>query len=88
LEYNETVHQPLTDVKKAFDSVRREDLYNIHIKFGVPMKLVRLIKTCLDETYIKVCIGKQSVLKRELCSEWFNAQPHVVRLIQFVFLSV
>jgi hypothetical protein len=38
--------------------VRREDLYNILIEFGVPMKLVRLIKMCLNEAYSKVCIGK------------------------------
>jgi hypothetical protein len=43
---------------KAYDSVRREVLYNILIEFGVPMKLVRLIKMCLNETYSKVCIGK------------------------------
>jgi hypothetical protein len=42
-EYNETVHQVLIDFKKAYDSVRREVLYNI-IEYGVPMKLVRLIK--------------------------------------------
>jgi hypothetical protein len=34
-------------------------LYNILIEFGVPMKLVRLIKMCLNETYNKVRIGKQ-----------------------------
>jgi sorting nexin-29 len=38
--------------------VRREVLYNILIEFGIPMKLVRLIKMCLNETYNKVCIGK------------------------------
>jgi hypothetical protein len=27
-EYNETVHQLFTDYKKAYDSVRREVLYN------------------------------------------------------------
>jgi hypothetical protein len=27
--------------------------YNILIEFGIPMKLVRLIKICLNETYIK-----------------------------------
>jgi hypothetical protein len=49
-EYNETVHQLFIDFKKAYDSVRREVLYNNLIEFGVPMKLVRLIKMCLNET--------------------------------------
>jgi hypothetical protein len=57
-EYNETVHQLFIDLKKAYDSVRREVLYNILIEFGVPMKLVRLIKMCLNVTCSKVCIGK------------------------------
>jgi hypothetical protein len=39
-------------------SVRREVLNNILIEFGIPMKLVRLIEMCLNETYSKVCIGK------------------------------
>jgi hypothetical protein len=32
-------------------------LYNILIQFGVPMKLVRLIRICLTETYSEVGIG-------------------------------
>jgi hypothetical protein len=51
-EYNETVHQLFIDLKKAYVSVRREVLCNILIEFGVPMKLARLIKMCLNETYI------------------------------------
>jgi hypothetical protein len=38
--------------------VRREVLYIILIEFEVPMKLARLIKMCLNETYSKVRIGK------------------------------
>jgi hypothetical protein len=38
--------------------VRREVLYNILIEFGIPMKLVRLIKMYINETYSKVRIGK------------------------------
>jgi hypothetical protein len=56
-EYNETVHQLFIDFKKAYNSVRREVLYN-NLEFGIPMKLVRLIKMCLNETYNKACIGK------------------------------
>jgi len=46
------------DFKKAYDSVRREVLYNILIEFGVPKKLVRLIKMCMTETYSRVQVGK------------------------------
>jgi hypothetical protein len=38
-EYNGTVHQLFTDFKKAYDSVRREALYNILIEFGIPRKI-------------------------------------------------
>ena len=50
-EYNEPVHQLFIDFKKAYDSVRREILYKILIEFGIPRKLVRLIKMSLTETY-------------------------------------
>jgi hypothetical protein len=56
-QFYETVHQLFVDFKKACDSVRRQVLYNIPIEFGVPMKLVRLIRMCLNETYSKVRIG-------------------------------
>jgi len=52
------VHQLFIDFKKAYDSVRREVLYNILIEFGIPKKLVRLIKMCLTETYSRVRVGK------------------------------
>jgi hypothetical protein len=33
-EYNGTVHQLFVDFKKAYDSVKREVLYNILLKLG------------------------------------------------------
>jgi hypothetical protein len=57
-EYNGTVHQLFIGFKKAYDSVKREVLYNILVEFGIPKKLVRLINMCLNETYSKVRTGK------------------------------
>ncbi|KAJ4431080.1 hypothetical protein ANN_19675 [Periplaneta americana] len=57
-EYKGTVHQLFIDLKKAYDSVKREVLYDILIEFGIPKKLVRLIKMCLSETYSRVRIGQ------------------------------
>jgi hypothetical protein len=45
LEYNEAVHLLFIDFKKVYDSVRREVLYNILTKFGIPLKVARLIKS-------------------------------------------
>jgi hypothetical protein len=57
-DYNETVYLQFIGFKKAYDSVRREVLYNILKEFGVLVKSVRLVKMCLNETYSKVCRGK------------------------------
>jgi sorting nexin-29 len=92
-EYNGTVHQLFVDFKKAYDSVRIEVLYNILLEFGIPKKLVRLIKMCLNETYSKVRMGKllsdkfpiQNSMKQgnALSSLLFNfALEYVIRKVQ------
>jgi len=50
LGYSEEAHQLFIDFKKAYDSVKREILYKILIEFGIPRKLVRLIKMSLSES--------------------------------------
>jgi sorting nexin-29 len=57
-EYNGTGLQLFIDFKEACDSVKREVLYNILLEFGIPKKLVRLVRMCLNETYSKVHGGK------------------------------
>ena len=59
-EHNEPVHQLFIDFKKSYDSVRREALYSILIEFGIPKKVVRLIKMCLKPTaesgWVRICL--------------------------------
>ena len=43
--------------KKAYDSVRWEALYILN-EFVIPMKLVRLVKMCLNGTHSGVRVGK------------------------------
>jgi len=60
-EYNEAVYQLFIDFKNAYDSVRREVLCNILTEFGTLMKLVRLVKLCLNETY-STSSGRQAFI--------------------------
>ena len=53
------MYQLFVNLKKAYDSVRREVLYNVLNEFGIPMKLVRLIKIRVNETYSRVGTGKR-----------------------------
>jgi hypothetical protein len=49
-------NQLFVHVKKAYDSVRKEVLYNVLMESGTHMKPVT--KLCLNETYSRVRIGK------------------------------
>jgi hypothetical protein len=57
-EYNDTVHHLFMDFKKAYDSVGKEVLHNILIQFGIPKKLIWLIRMRLNETYSTVHTDK------------------------------
>jgi hypothetical protein len=91
--YHGTVPQLFIDFKKAYDSVRREVLCNILNEFGIPRKLVGLIKMCLNKTYSTVRVGKyqsdkfsmQNGLKRgdALSALFFNfALEYAIRRVQ------
>ena len=44
MERNEAMHQLFVGFKKAYDSVRRQVLYNIASEFIIHMEIVRLTK--------------------------------------------
>jgi hypothetical protein len=44
--------------KKDYDSIRKDVLYNLLIDFRILVKLVRLTKMCLNDTYSRVRVGK------------------------------
>jgi hypothetical protein len=52
------MRQLFRDVKKVYDSVRTEVVYNIAIEFGIPVKVIRLTKMCLIETCSRFRLGK------------------------------
>jgi hypothetical protein len=52
------VSQLLVNFKRVCDSVTSEVLNSILTEFSITVKLVRLIKICLIETYSKVHIGR------------------------------
>jgi hypothetical protein len=60
-EYKEQVLQLFIEFKKAYDSFRREFLCIILIEYGISLKLVRLIKICLNEVYIRVRVGRHFI---------------------------
>ena len=52
------MHQLFVGFKKAYGSLRREVLCHVLIEFDIPLKLVRLIKMCLNKTYSRVWVSK------------------------------
>jgi len=50
--------QLFVELKKTYDSFRREVFCNIHIELSVSKKLARLIKLCLNESNITVRVSK------------------------------
>ena len=70
------------DFKKANDSVRKV-LYYIDIEFGIPMKLVRLIKMCLNETHSGVQIGKHLFHMFPIKNGWKQGVDLSLMLLNF-----
>jgi hypothetical protein len=54
---DEAVQHIFIDFNKAYGSISREVLYNILTECGVPMKVLRVMNMCLNETYSRIWVG-------------------------------
>jgi hypothetical protein len=90
LEYNESVNQLFIEFMTIYDSFKRENLCNNHIEFVIPLKLIRATKTCLNEIYSRVRVGKhlsdtfpgKNGLKRDDLSPFFGfALEYTIRKV-------
>jgi hypothetical protein len=59
-EYKMDIHQLYIDYKQAYDTINRAELVEIMKEYGIPMKLVRLVKMTLTNTNSKELQGKLS----------------------------
>jgi sorting nexin-29 len=59
-EYNVNIHQLYIDYKQAYNSINRDQLIEIIKEFGIPGKLVKLVKMALENTNKVKIQGKMS----------------------------
>jgi len=60
IEFNTTIHQLFVDFKQAFDSINRFKVLECMAEFGIPDKLIRLVKMTLSDTLCKVKIQNKT----------------------------
>ena len=58
-EYNLQTHHLFIDFKAAYDSVTRNELWQIMFEHGFPAKLIRLIRAMLDGSKSSVRIADE-----------------------------
>ena len=56
-EWNTTLYATFTDLEKAFDSVHRESLWRILRHYGIPSKIVNIIRMLYSDFKAKVICG-------------------------------
>jgi len=56
-EFGKNVHMCFVDFKQAYDSIVRNNLWAALEEFGIPKKLIDLIKACNTNTMCKVKFG-------------------------------
>jgi endonuclease/exonuclease/phosphatase family metal-dependent hydrolase len=63
-EWNATMHTHFVDFEKAFDSIHRDSLWIIMQQFGIPLKLVKMVKTLYKDFQCAVIDANET-------TDWF-----------------
>ena len=58
-EWNTSMYATFIDLEKAFDSVHRESLWRILRHYGIPSKIVNIIRMLYSDFKAKVICGPQ-----------------------------
>ncbi|XP_058449447.1 uncharacterized protein LOC131429386 [Malaya genurostris] len=61
-EYNLRTHHLFIDFKAAYDSVKRNELWQIMLEHGFPTELIRLNRATLDGSKSSVKLGRHPML--------------------------
>ena len=84
IEWNSNLYLCFIDFEKAFDSVHRDMLWKIMRSYGIPSKLIRIIKAMYNESECAVQTGSGLI-------EWFQVKSGVKQgcnMSGFLFLLV
>lgn len=56
-EFGKDLHLLFVDFEKAYATVRRKYLWPVLTEFGIPQKLIQLIKECMNNSKCKIKVG-------------------------------
>ena len=83
-EWNATLYIHFVDFKQAFDSVHRDSLWIIMRQYGIPMKLIQIVKTLYEDFQCAVVVEGET-------TDWFPVETGVKQgccMSGFLFLLV
>ena len=83
-EWNATLYIHFVDFEKAFDSIHRDSLWIIMRQYGIPQKMVQMVKTLYEDFQC-------AVIDENETSEWFPVMTGVKQgccMSGFLFLLV
>ena len=72
VEYQIGVHHLFIDFKSAYDSIYREKLLCAMMEFGIPSKLIRVVKATM--TNVQCSVQVQSHLSEPISTTWSEAR--------------